>query len=159
VTALAFDCSRSRAVSGDYAGTIYIWDVNGGQWMRRILAHDGPVTALAISADGVSLLSAGADRTLRVWQTDSGTCTALLEGHAAAVLCADLTGDGEWAVSVAANGEARMWNLGTARPAAAFQLTDTGLESASASLAAGSISAIEVGGALLLWDIERELEV
>jgi WD40 repeat protein len=56
----------SRAVSGYSNGTVRVWDLHSGAMRRTLTGHDGPVTAVAISADGRRAISGGKDGTVQV---------------------------------------------------------------------------------------------
>ncbi len=55
-------------VSGSDAGGLHFWRHDGTLALRRELAHDGLVLAVAFSPDGTVLVSEGADTLLRGWR-------------------------------------------------------------------------------------------
>ena len=64
VDALVFTGAGKVASAGE-DGTIRVF--SAGSEPRVLRGHDGPVTSLALSADGSTLASGGADRTVRAW--------------------------------------------------------------------------------------------
>ena len=54
----------------------------GGPLQRILAGHDGPVCAVAVSADGRRAVSGGDDGTVRVWDLDTGEPLHTLAGHA-----------------------------------------------------------------------------
>src|SRR5262249_18380116 len=46
---------------------IRLWDAATGKERARFEGHDGPVNAIALTADGKTLASAGGDKTIRFW--------------------------------------------------------------------------------------------
>jgi serine/threonine protein kinase len=72
--AVAFVHGKPYAVSDaggdDY--TLILWDVEGGNEVRRFRGHTDRVWAVAFSADGRRMASGGADGVLRVWEFWTG---------------------------------------------------------------------------------------
>lgn len=65
-------CLRSSAATGVSAvggagGVVTLWMPSIGEPVAQLLAHHGPVRAVAWSRDGRALATAGADRRVRVW--------------------------------------------------------------------------------------------
>ena len=60
-----------RLASGDGKGTIRIWNLETGEILATLAAHDGEVRALAFSPEGDRLASGGQFHHLKLW--DSGT--------------------------------------------------------------------------------------
>jgi WD40 repeat protein len=52
---------------GDTEGNVHLCDAAAGAEFKQLTGHEGPVFALAFSADGTLLASAGADTTVLVW--------------------------------------------------------------------------------------------
>jgi WD40 repeat protein/tRNA A-37 threonylcarbamoyl transferase component Bud32 len=49
-----------------------VWDTRSGGVVMRLLGHEEPVFALALSGDGKRLASVSADKTVRLWDTAAG---------------------------------------------------------------------------------------
>lgn len=64
--AVALDPEGRRALVGDEAHEVRLWDLRAGRCLRTFTGHGGPVLAVAWSDDRV--VTASADGTLRVWQ-------------------------------------------------------------------------------------------
>jgi hypothetical protein len=52
---------------------------------RRLLGHDGAVSAVAFSPDGKLVLTGSYDKTARLWEAAGGKLSATLSGHEASV--------------------------------------------------------------------------
>src|SRR5207253_1957418 len=73
--------------------------------------HTGPVTSVAMTADGRRAASGSRDKTVRVWDLERGICLASLKGHRGSVQGMAMTADGRRAASGSADGTMRLWDL------------------------------------------------
>jgi WD40 repeat protein len=67
VNAVAVAPDGSWLVSGNYDGTVRIWDVATGKQRATFTGHTGSVNAVAVSPDGSWLVSGSDDGTVRIW--------------------------------------------------------------------------------------------
>jgi WD40 repeat protein len=86
VVSAAFSPDGTRLATGDWDGTIKVWDVTAPLEARAELltltGHVKMVMSLAFSPDGTRLASAGADRTVRLWDAGTGQEIQTYRGHA-----------------------------------------------------------------------------
>ncbi len=75
---LLFAPDGRTLVSASHAGTIHVWDLDGGA-PRVLEGHGAEVAAIVISPDGATLYSAGHDGTVRAWSLASGQSTVLAQ--------------------------------------------------------------------------------
>lgn len=70
---LVINAAGSMLATGDIAGTIRVWGVQGGRWRveRSIPAHAGAIRRLRLVAD-TSLISVGEDGLVRGWNLQDG---------------------------------------------------------------------------------------
>jgi hypothetical protein len=78
--------------------------------------HSGPITAVALTADGKRAVSGSDDHTLRVWDLESNHPPRVLEGHSGPVRAVALTTGGKRSVS---GSETTRWGSGIWRAAGA----------------------------------------
>lgn len=96
--------------------SLSLWDVEGGRLQGRLLGHQAPVNACAISADKRLLVSAAADNRLILWDTFSGQPLITLRGHRATHRgvsnlegCA-ISAGGNLVVSASSDGTVKVWD-------------------------------------------------
>jgi len=65
--AATYDPNADLLALGGQGGLVQVWDVAARTARARLEAHNGPITALAFSADGTRLASASLDGFVRVW--------------------------------------------------------------------------------------------
>lgn len=71
----------TQIVSGSQDGTLKLWNTADGA-MLRDHAHGGPVSAVAVRADGTRFVSAGANNVARLWNAADGAQVAEIKGDA-----------------------------------------------------------------------------
>jgi len=112
--------------------------------------HDGPVTAVAVSADGKTIASAGVDRTVRLWDAATGTPRATLLGHRGPVLALAWSPDGKTLASASADRTVRLWDA-EGRTRAVLEGHAEGVV-ALAFRADGLLAGGALDGTVKLWD-------
>ena len=94
ITALAANPAvPAQLVSGGQDGTVRLWDAAAGNAIRQ-LNHGGPVTSVAVRADGQRLASAGSNNTAKLWNVGNGQPVAEFQGDFETRLAADEAGRG-----------------------------------------------------------------
>jgi WD40 repeat protein len=69
----------ARALSGSDDGTVRLWDLASGKEVAS-LNHGGPVTAVAVNADGTRYASASANHTAKIWESKENKQVAEMKG-------------------------------------------------------------------------------
>jgi WD40 repeat protein/serine/threonine protein kinase len=97
---VACSADGRRALSGDWEGTLRLWDLATGTELHHFTGHTGWVWSVAFSADGRRALSTGSlDHTVRLWDLDSRQEVQVVRGRTERFLAVAFTPDGPHAVS------------------------------------------------------------
>ncbi len=72
VSAVAWSPDGTRIASGDWNGSVQIWDATTGGHIARCSGHGDTVIAVTWSPDGRRVASSAEDNTVRVWDSASG---------------------------------------------------------------------------------------
>ena len=67
--------------SGEADGVIVLRDLESGNELRQILAHDKGVSFVRFTDDGQTLVSGSADSTIKIWDASSGQLRTELRGN------------------------------------------------------------------------------
>lgn len=113
ILCLAVSPDGSLVAGGTAEGIIHFWQVEGGQFVKQILAHTEPVMELAYSPDGRFLASAGWDGLICLWETETGDLWQTYEGHTNIVWTVAFSPDGSLLASGGEGGDIRLWQLST----------------------------------------------
>jgi WD40 repeat protein/Tfp pilus assembly protein PilF len=150
---LVFGIDGKQLVTGGNDGTIRLWDVETGNELQAIQAHQHGVRSLAISPDGRLLCSTGySDPVIRVWDSDSGRKIAELPSQAKPVNHVSFGRNGRL-VSGGEDGAVVLWDVGGARE---ISRLDAGMAVYVAALSPdGRWLAAGGFGAVTLWDLSE----
>jgi predicted Zn finger-like uncharacterized protein len=110
VTTGSLSSDGMLAVSGDWSGTLLLWDLATGRVLREFEGHADCIRAASFSRDSRSVISASWDRTVRVWDVGSGRLLRLLGGHLNAVNSAAFADDDRFAISGGWDETLRIWD-------------------------------------------------
>ncbi|MGW2778663.1 protein kinase domain-containing protein [Streptomyces olivaceoviridis] len=163
VHAVSLSADGSRALSGDDAGDVRLWDTATGRCLRVVKGHRAAVHAVSLSPDGRLALTGGHDGDVRLWDTGTGRCLRRLSGHTGSVRAARLAPDGSTALTGGWDGTLRWWDVATGR---CLRVVDSpegpggaGREVNAACLSADGRLALFVGGRTVLWDLVEDRRV
>ena len=130
--------------SGGPDGEVRVWDMATGKLRKpftNLAKHQGPVLALAVTADGQWLYSAGGgpterrgptgqdpeeDNRILRWNTKTGELKGLYSGHSAAVTALEVTPNGDVLYSGGRDGRVLKWPEGAIDPVVALEAPGRG---------------------------------
>ena len=92
-------------------GSVFIWDAANAQIVRTIAAHEGRITAVAISHDGRWIATSGADRAIRLWDFNTGDPLLSLTGQSSLITDLEFSPDGKRLYAAGEDGSIRQYVL------------------------------------------------
>jgi WD40 repeat protein len=119
---VAVSADGRRIVSGSYANTVAVWDLQAGCPIHKLEAHQRSVNSVAVSPDGRHIVSGSSDETLAVWDLQARTLIRKLEGHNHGVTSEAVSPDSRRIVSGSWDNTIAVWDLQTGRLLATLTL-------------------------------------
>ncbi len=110
-TCVVFDAPGRRIAAGTLDGTVYVVDVNAGDYVA-LIGHVGPVTAVAFNPQGDRLFTGGQDQTVKVWNARTGEELLTLRGHKSRVTAVAVSPDGKTVATAGDDNTIRLWRSG-----------------------------------------------
>jgi WD40 repeat protein/serine/threonine protein kinase len=104
-----------RLAAGSQDNTARVWDASTGKTIVTLRGHQGPVRAVAFSANGAMLATGSDDQTARVWDAASGAQVAVLRGQRLPVRSVAFSPDGSRVAAGAADAVVRLWEVSGGR--------------------------------------------
>jgi WD40 repeat protein len=136
ITPLIYTPDGRSIVSGNFGGTVELWEPATGAQQVAYWTHPRAVTALACSPDGRLLVSAGDDQLIRVRDLASGWQGARLRGHRGRISALAFAPDGRHFWSASEDGTILQWRAPErAAPGPSRDLTAEDFDTAWAALA------------------------
>jgi WD40 repeat protein len=111
ITAVAFDPTRARVVTGCHAGTVRVWDAARGTILSELRQNAGEIVVVAFSPDAMTLVTASDDGTARFVDAESGAPIGPALHHTDAVLCVAFAPDGKSVVTGTRDGVVQRWGV------------------------------------------------
>lgn len=114
IRALQF-ASEEVLISASNDKTLRVWNVGSGrgamlEYKSNIVAHDRPVTAIALSPDGKTIASVSEDAFLKTWQRDSGGLTHRVRAGDGPILAVAFSPDGKTIATGDESGKIKLWD-------------------------------------------------
>jgi WD40 repeat protein/serine/threonine protein kinase len=117
VNALALSADRTTIVTVDMDGVVWFSDALTGERIGEPLqAHDNPIYAVALSADGQTLASGDQNGQIQLWTQAEGSWTkkgSPLGGHIDRVLALAFSPNGQYLASGGRDSIVRLWEVST----------------------------------------------
>lgn len=110
VREVIFSPDAATAISAGEDKTIYQWDTETGQLLRKFTGHEAGIQTLAISPDAQRLASASDDGSVMLWDMATGN-SKLLPRHEHRVYSLAFSPDGQTLASAGDDRVIRLWRL------------------------------------------------
>jgi WD40 repeat protein len=105
---LGLSADGSRFLSGGY-GSLVLWDLNTGNFLRAFPGHMDIVFSAAFSPDGSKILI-GNDNSAAFWDVNTGNLTTAFIGHSFFVFSVSISANGDRVLTGSYDLTARVWN-------------------------------------------------
>jgi WD40 repeat protein len=151
VYAVAFGRDGKAVASGDFDGTVYLWDAATGRRLHTLAGHGREVVGVAFAPDGKKLASASWDNTLRLWDVATGRGLHDFRAHAGTVNAVAVAPDGRLAATAGGDRALRLWSPATGRELRVLR-GHTGWTAGVALSADGKVASCSDDKTVRLWD-------
>lgn len=117
--AVAFWPDKTRIAVGNSTGQVSVIRHTSSE-LFRFNAHNAPVTAVAVNADGTVLASGANDGTAALWNAKTGALIVRLKGHSGKIASIGFVPGSDYVLSAATDGSVNLWDPAVASPVARF---------------------------------------
>jgi WD40 repeat protein/transcriptional regulator with XRE-family HTH domain len=132
VTAVAFSLDGQTLISGADDGSLYLWDVNGGQ-KRQLVGHTASITDMAIVPTTGFLLTGSADGQIILWELRTGTIVQSYNQTSSPVTAISVYASKLTVVSAHQDGSLWLWSLYKSQLIQHFENQGAGIDSVAIS--------------------------
>lgn len=111
VQTITFDATGRRVATGNWDGTVVVWDTATGRPLRTFATGGGIVETVAFSPDGFELATGDEAATVKLWNLQTGQQVITLSGHTSALTDVEFSPDGTRLATSSADGTVRIYVL------------------------------------------------
>ena len=111
VYSIVFDPVTGYLASAGVGGRVRIWDIETGETVREIAAHDKAIMSVAVTEDGSKLITGSKDNTIGIWDLTTGRRIAELPGHGKQVNSVAVNSNATLLASGSDDGTVRIWDV------------------------------------------------
>jgi WD40 repeat protein len=161
---LRFSRDGQTIVTGNFNGTVKLWDVKTGRVIRTLDGHTDLVYKGVFNPDESLLASCSRDGKIKIWEVSSGREFRTLEGHTRPVKAVAFNPTGRLLASASNDGTVRVWDVATGALQHSFIHTTANDVDASVYsvvfISGGRIIAAGNGdGTISFWEIDTGKEI
>ena len=159
VSSVVVSPDAQRIVSGDWDGTVRVWDVANGTQVGLYRSPSNRVDSVAISPTGQEIAAGGQDSVVRRWDVASGASLDPLTGPAEAIRAVAYSPDGSLLAAASDDSRVYLWQLPTGTMIGAL----SGLSSYATSVAFSPDGTLVAAGSeddtIQVWGIPSGVEL
>ncbi|EDX85754.1 hypothetical protein S7335_3457 [Synechococcus sp. PCC 7335] len=155
VWTVAISPDERTFISGDYNGTITVWDMESGEALYR-QSVDMPVWSIAIAPDGKSFVSANDDGTIIQWDRASGNVIKEFVGHRSTARAVAITPDGNTLASGSWDTTIKLWDLNSGDLKATLNEHSSRVVTLAISPDGKTLASGSVDRTLKTWDLSTQ---
>ena len=144
-------------LTGHRDGSLILWNVHTGQFVRRYAGHIDDVSGIKFARDGNTFASSGWDNKAFLWRTHTGELISTFNAHKVAISGIAYSHDEKKIVTVSWDGTAKIWPSGTGKEISSWKAHEgVGL----AMIVTTKKNYIITGGSkgtIHIWDLDGKL--
>ncbi|XP_032445523.1 apoptotic protease-activating factor 1 isoform X1 [Xiphophorus hellerii] len=159
---LSDSANDSRLLSWSFDGTVKVWDIESGEKLQDIKAHQGAILSCHVSPDRCLFATTSADKTTKLWSCESWQCVFTLRGHQDCVRSCRFSWDSKRLATGDDNGEIRIWSV---KEGSLLKVCSQESKDATDSVHGGWVTdlhfspsnsvLVSTGGYIKWWDVAR----
>lgn len=108
---IEFSRDGKTLVTGNFNGTVKLWDTASGRVLQTLDGHSHLVYKGVLSPDEKIVASCSLDGKIKLWDLATGRELRMLTGHTDAVKAVAFSPDGKLLASVSNDGTLRLWDV------------------------------------------------
>jgi WD40 repeat protein len=144
-------------VTGDYEGTVTVWDINKKQEIAQHSEHTGIVTCVSYSPDSKMLASGGWGGDIVLWTLENGRKN-VLHGHSNIITSLIFSPNGKILASGSKDKSIRLWNIPSGELLALLEGHTDVVSSLVFNKSGDIIISASGDGSVRLWSIPSNYE-
>lgn len=109
VRVMTSDRSGQLLVTGNWSGTINLWDQNSGVITQSLVGHAKYVSAMAVSPNKKWLATGGGDNVIKLWNLKTGRIAKTLTGHQDDITALEFSPNNQHLVSGSKDKTVKVW--------------------------------------------------
>ena len=110
IRTVAFAPNGNTLASGDYNGTVMVWDARSGDLLHTLEGHTDIVSSVSFSPEADMLASGSLDKTVKIWDVHSGELLQTLEGNTESLISVAFAANGKILASISVFGTVKIWD-------------------------------------------------
>ena len=103
------------AATGDFKNYIMIWNLETGNYIKRLEGHSDDATKVTFSKNGKYLASASMDNSIKIWDLESGYCLKTFEVPDAHFSFIYFSPDDKYLASIKNMGGLKIWEINSGK--------------------------------------------
>lgn len=157
---VAFHPDGHELASGSAGGTVYFWDAQTGERLRRIEGlPQGRISALAWSSDASMLATGSWDHTVLLLEGPEGRLQRRLVGHENRVTAVAWSADDRYLATASLDGTVRVWRAQTGETIRRFDRHKSAVFAVDWSPVGPALASASRDSTALVWGLYEPAEV
>ncbi len=161
INTILFLPRTNRFVTGDWGGTVQLWDADSFQPTAIVGKHGHGVYDLAVTSDEALLASASWDGSVRLWdlkrQTERAKFIAT-DQTPKSILCVALSPDDRWLAASGHDDRIRIWDIRSQQLLLTLDGTFSDVHRLAFDQSGKRLISASLNGTIRIWNLTRKLK-